>query len=529
MTTQRIDGLKARFGSLATGTKMLMILGLALLPLLLFAILASYNSARTSQANDVIEAQTTLALSAQRLSSVITRATVTIRVASDAIAELDPAAAARGCERAAAQLREAQVPPLGFALFAGANRLACTTPGFAATQPALLGAGSLSEVRLDSERQLLRVLLYDDSGQAQGQIEIPQASLAAVARPGATRNPIELELSGTGGTSLPLFSSFSGGARAAPVQLREAILGERLELTLRAGGGALSGVELLLILLPIFLWLLAALIGWAVVKRLLLLPLSEMQRAIVAYRPGETVFTLPEKRSPAREIDALGTAFDEVTRTVERHEADLEAAVERQTRLVREVHHRVKNNLQVVASLLNLHSRGAANEEVAAAYASIQRRVDALAVVHRNHYAELEENRGVALKALLSELGASLRASAPGPAASMQIRLAVEPFYATQDVAVSVAFLVTEVVEFGMLCGARLVSVALDDEADGRARLTLESDSLAGEAACAPSLQERFDRIITGLSRQLRSTLDRDAQTGRYSLTIAVIGRQGDY
>lgn len=529
MTKKRIDWLTARFGSLATGTKMLMILGLALLPLLLVAILASYNSARTSRLNDVIEAQTTLALSAQRLSSVITRATVSVRVASDAIAELDAAAAARGCERAAAQLREAQVPPLGFALFASANRLACTTPGFTASPPALLGAGALSEVRLDTGRQVLRVLLYDDSGQAQGQIEIPQSSLAAVARPGDTRNPVELELIAAGGASMPLFSSFGGGARAAPVQLREAILGERLELTLRARGGVLTWVELLLILLPILLWLLAALIGWAVVKRLLLRPLSEMQRAILAYRPGEAAFALPARRSPAREIDALGTAFGQVTRTVERHEADLEAAVERQTRLVREVHHRVKNNLQVVASLLNLHARGAANEDVAAAYASIQRRVDALAVVHRNHYAELEENRGVALKALLSELGASLRASAPGAAASMQIRLSVEPFYATQDVAVSVAFLVTEVVEFGMLCGARLVSIALDDEAEGRARLTLESDGLAGEAACAPALQERFDRIVTGLSRQLRSALDKDVENGRYSLTIAVVGRQGDY
>ena len=48
-------------------------------------------------------------------------------------------------------------------------------------------------------------------------------------------------------------------------------------------------------------------------------------------------------------------------------------------------------------------------------------RVDALAVVHRNHYAELEANRGVALKPLLSELGANLRATAPASAAAMQI------------------------------------------------------------------------------------------------------------
>ena len=121
-----------------------------------------------------------------------------------------------------------------------------------------------------------------------------------------------------------------------------------------------------------------------------------------------------------------------MVQTVARHEANLEAAVERQTRLVREVHHRVKNNLQVVASLLNLHSRGSPNEEVAAAYASIQRRVDALAVVHRNHFAELEENKGVALKPLISELAANLRATAPLAAANMAIRLDLEPFTSTR-------------------------------------------------------------------------------------------------
>src|SRR4029078_4831478 len=106
----------------------------------------------------------------------------------------------------------------------------------------------------------------------------------------------------------------------------------------------------------------------------------------------------------------------------------------------------------------------------AAASPCIQRRVAALAVVHRNHYAELEENRGVALKPLVSELTANLRATAPPRAAGMQIRLDVAPFYATQDAAVSVAFLITEIVEFAMLCGADLVSVVLEAAAPGPAR-----------------------------------------------------------
>src|SRR5205823_621059 len=92
-----------------------------------------------------------------------------------------------------------------------------------------------------------------------------------------------------------------------------------------------------------------------------------------------------------------------------------------QRRLVREVHHRVKNNLQVIASLLNIHGRSAGGAEARAAYAAISRRVGALAIVHRNHFAEMEENRGIALRPLVTELAAELRATAPDTARGMLI------------------------------------------------------------------------------------------------------------
>jgi two-component sensor histidine kinase len=287
----------------------------------------------------------------------------------------------------------------------------------------------------------------------------------------------------------------------------------------------ITAVDLLIVLLPVMMWVAAAIIGWMIVDRLLLKPLVRMQRVVAAYRPGDAGLDLPILATPAREIGALGQAFDQVTRTVARHESDLEAAVERQSRLVREVHHRVKNNLQVVASLLNLHSRGSRNEEVAAAYASIQRRVDALAVVHRNHYAELEENRGVALKPLISEVAANLRATAPQNAAGMSISLNIDPYFTTQDVAVSVAFLITEIVEFAMFCGASGVRISLTSDAPRSALLKIESDALQEGSPCDAETTERFDRIVTGLSRQLRSTLARDLKTGTYSLAITVVDK----
>jgi hypothetical protein len=106
----------------------------------------------------------------------------------------------------------------------------------------------------------------------------------------------------------------------------------------------------------------------------------------------------------------------------------------------------------------------------------------------------------------------------------MQIRLDIGPFYATQDAAVSVAFLVTEIVEFGMLCGADLVSVVLEGDGPGHARLSIEAAALAAPVDCDPALIDRFDRIVTGLARQLRSTLERDLERGRYSVLVGVVG-----
>ena len=63
----------------------------------------------------------------------------------------------------------------------------------------------------------------------------------------------------------------------------------------------------------------------------------------------------------------------------------------------------------------------------------------------------MEENRGIALRPLVSELAAELRAGAPEAARGLRIDLELETVSTTQDVAVAVAFLVTEMVEFAML------------------------------------------------------------------------------
>ena len=511
-------GLGARWSRLSTGFKMLIILSLGLLPLGIIAVVASIDNARESRQRTQSEAQALLAVHVQRFTLALSRNSFTIRAGRDAAIEAGNSE--NICKRTLNRLSRPPNTPGRFALYGDGPRPLCVTEGFRPPSP--IAPRETARARITPDGEALQVFLFDPVGRIEGIAEYRREAIAGIVNPTDASGQFGLELV-QGRREMTLRPGPSPDRLSDEIATDFPFSGGEFVMRLRMPVQPITVAGALTILTPVLMWLWASVICWLLVQRLLLRPLERMRNVVAAYRPGDSGVDVPTLRSPAREIGELGQAFADMAGTVARHEADLESAVTRQTRLVREVHHRVKNNLQVVASLLNLHSRGSRTEEVAAAYASIQRRVDALAVVHRNHFAELEENRGVALRPLISELAANLRATAPVGAAAMAIRLDIATLHASQDVAVSVAFLITEVAEFGMLCGASQVSILLEREDPALARLCVEIDSLAGAVECDEAVSERFERIITGLSRQLRSSLERDPERGLYEVRIAVI------
>ena len=279
--------------------------------------------------------------------------------------------------------------------------------------------------------------------------------------------------------------------------------------------------------LPQLMWLAAASISWFVVDRLLIRPLRRLRTSVATFTPGEVIDVGGAGALPAAEIRELGDTFRAISRTVAIHEAGLAEGLVRQTKLTREVHHRVKNNLQVISSLINFHARGAPSADATAAYSSIQRRVDALAVVHRNHFAEHEENRGLNLRAMIGELAANIRATAPERSSGLGITLELESLMANQDVAVAVAFLVTETVELAMNCDSAAqvrIAIRAADEPD-RAVLRVVSRALIETDELRELVRTRYARVMEGLSRQLRAKLHHDPLAGAYEIGFAIVGR----
>jgi two-component sensor histidine kinase len=75
--------------------------------------------------------------------------------------------------------------------------------------------------------------------------------------------------------------------------------------------------------------------------------------------------------------------------------------------LMKELHHRVKNNLQIVSSLLSLQSNRLEDETAQKALQEGQYRIEAMSLIHRKLY-QTDDVSGVNIRAFMNELSESL-------------------------------------------------------------------------------------------------------------------------
>nr|WP_319375904.1 MASE3 domain-containing protein [uncultured Methanoregula sp.] len=77
---------------------------------------------------------------------------------------------------------------------------------------------------------------------------------------------------------------------------------------------------------------------------------------------------------------------EELEQEVKARTEELSASLEEKVLLLREIHHRVKNNLQIIISLVNLQMRRVEDERLKQVMAETQNRVRAMALVHEKLY-----------------------------------------------------------------------------------------------------------------------------------------------
>jgi two-component sensor histidine kinase len=149
------------------------------------------------------------------------------------------------------------------------------------------------------------------------------------------------------------------------------------------------------------------------------------------------------RRTTPREVRLLVDRFDTFVDRIEHQQRSLERGIDEKTVLLRELHHRVKNNLQVVAGLLNLQSSAVVDPRDEALFARTRDRVLSIALVHEQLYKTNDLHR-VPFDLYLQELTGHIRASMDADAIALEV--VAESIALDVDVAIPCGMIVNELV-----------------------------------------------------------------------------------
>lgn len=203
----------------------------------------------------------------------------------------------------------------------------------------------------------------------------------------------------------------------------------------------------------------------------------------------------------------LNRGRDRLEEEVARRTADLQAALDQKTALLHEVEHRVKNNLQVVSSLVLLKARRVQDTGAQKVLNNVAERISALSTVYRLLYSVGDVSR-FDMREFVTDLGSDLMCAADPD--RIELSVSVEPIGVSSAKATPLALLIHELM-------ANAIRHAFPDDRrgrlevtaerlDGTVRITVEDDGVGLEARPRPP--EAFGRtLVDMLARQLRAGL----------------------
>ena len=282
-------------------------------------------------------------------------------------------------------------------------------------------------------------------------------------------------------------------------------------------------------LFPMLMWAASLLVALLASESQVLRHVRSLRDRITAFAAGERQLPVLNMDGAALELRSVGRAYERMTEAVLRNEADLENTIHQKEVLLREVHHRVKNNLQLIASILNMQLRGARTNEAKEAMRTVQDRVISLATVHRELY-QTSGLTDVRADELLPRVARDLLRIGSAPGRRFELDAEVEDIRLTPDQAVPLALFLTEgtanVIKHSWLGGAPRARIVLRLERIGEsmARFSLRNNLMPevdGAAVQAGAGSDGFgSQLLTAFSQQLNGKVTRGRSGDAYVLTM---------
>ncbi len=258
--------------------------------------------------------------------------------------------------------------------------------------------------------------------------------------------------------------------------------------------------------LPLLAWLLAVGVVWFVTDRTVVRWLGYLDRIAMLYARGRfSVRPVKAERAPA-EIRELARTLDAMADAIVSRDRDAREHLAQKDALMREIHHRVKNNLQVITSLLNMQQRSLTDPEARAAMHDTRQRIAALALIYRALY-QSPDLRRVDVRQFLEELIAQVvqgeTSASGGP---VRTELVADDLEIDPDKLAPLALFAVEALTHARKAaakGGRTIGVRFTVGAEVTLEVEDDGAALAG-AAGAPPTGDVGRTLMTAYARQLR-------------------------
>ncbi|MCC1492922.1 sensor histidine kinase [Cognatishimia sp. F0-27] len=286
---------------------------------------------------------------------------------------------------------------------------------------------------------------------------------------------------------------------------------------------------------PMLMWLTGIVVAFFGLQKLVIRHVKRLRLAMRQYAEGALRAGQLNLGNAPEELKDAEDAFNRMALNLDKADAQREQDLRDKEVLLREVHHRVKNNLQLIASIMNMQSRKARSTETRRALAGLQRRVRGLAMLHRSIYTTPEMttvNAADMIAAMVDDM--SGLAPASPKLLRIETRLSATELY--PDQAVPLSMLLSEALTNALKYAGRpsdndpaLISIVLEEDADGKTMLRVENTKgaplLPDEEGDASEITGLGAQLMTAFVSQIDGVSEIENTNRYYRLTVTFMRR----
>jgi PAS domain S-box-containing protein len=188
--------------------------------------------------------------------------------------------------------------------------------------------------------------------------------------------------------------------------------------------------------------------------------------------------------------------------------------------LLRELHHRTKNNMQVISSLLDLHSINIEDKNILNIIKEVQHRIKSIALVHEKLY-QAKDLSDVNLKYYIMDFGHALLKSYEGSKGRISLKVDVEDIFLSLDTITPCGMIISELVSNSMKYAfpdsrKGKITIECHSTDDGEVKLRISDNGIGlPEGLDFKNTKSLGFKLICKLAEdQLRGTVEQEGGKG---------------